>query len=170
MTCSGRCHLLKVSPRESKESPKVQQPYEEQTDVAYSKYHSLFFIGLLNFWELFFLSWWNFEQMAASWTHHVKKKLSNFQWNLEILSNSSVLLRKDQIRIGDVCQPNILVTLTLSLHDVFRTLPFAQSFTKREKRIPKSSTTVWRTNYGTLSTPPQKLSHHRVKTYMKTSR
>ena len=28
------------------------------------------------------------------------------------------------------------------MHDVFRTLPFAQSFTKREKRIPKSSVCV----------------------------
>ena len=104
-----------------------------------SKYHSLFFIWLSSYVGFFSFSWWNFEQMAASWTRHVS-------------------------------QPNISVTLTFSLHDVFRTLPFAQSFTKREKRIPKSSTTVWRTNYGTLSTPPQKLSHHRVKTYMKTSR
>jgi len=39
---------------------------ENCSEVAYSKYHSLFFIRLLNFWGFFSLSWWNFEQMAAS--------------------------------------------------------------------------------------------------------
>lgn len=37
------------------------------SDVAYSKYHSLFFIRLLNLCGFFSRSRWNLTQMAASW-------------------------------------------------------------------------------------------------------
>ena len=39
---------------------------ENCSDVAYSKYHSLFFIRLLNLFGFFSRSKWNLQQMAAS--------------------------------------------------------------------------------------------------------
>ena len=51
----------------SKSSCKFLQLLEKVSDVAYSKYHSLFFIRLLNFWGFFSLSAWNLLQIAASW-------------------------------------------------------------------------------------------------------
>lgn len=41
------------------------------SEVAYSKYHNLFFIRLLNLWGFFSRSKWNLTQIAASWNYTI---------------------------------------------------------------------------------------------------
>ena len=62
----------------SKSSCKFLQLLLNCSDVAYSKYHNLFFIRLLNFWGFFSRSAWNLLQMAASWI---------FIWRLRLYSD-----------------------------------------------------------------------------------
>ena len=57
-----KCQLTTIS----KSSCRFLQLLENCSDVAYSKYHSLFFIRLLNFWGFFSRSAWNLLQIAAS--------------------------------------------------------------------------------------------------------
>lgn len=51
----------------SKNSCKFLHDAANVSDVAYSKYHNLFFILLLNLCGFFSRSRWNFTQMAASY-------------------------------------------------------------------------------------------------------
>ncbi len=50
----------------SRSSCRFLQEEENCSEVAYSKYHSLFFIRLLNFCGFRSRSRWNLQQMAAS--------------------------------------------------------------------------------------------------------
>ena len=63
---SNSTELLCLLTTISKSSCRFLQLLLNCSDVAYSKYHNLFFILLLNFWGFFSLSAWNLLQMAAS--------------------------------------------------------------------------------------------------------
>lgn len=67
------------------------------SDVAYSKYHSLFFIRLLNLCGFRSRSKWNFTQMAASCysTNDAKMDTCSVSWNMKIwFKNSESEMKK----------------------------------------------------------------------------
>ena len=72
MTCSGRCHLLKVSPRERKESPKVLSVYLNSSWFFFFKlrFGSTLYSSNLNF----FFAWRVQDAAICSKFHQEREK------------------------------------------------------------------------------------------------
>ena len=87
--------LLTIS---STSSCKFLQEDENCSDVAYSKYHNLFFIRLLNFCGFFSRSMWNLLQIAASW------------------KNEKVFIHQLLISLKNCCNPDLVKMLQSTYH------------------------------------------------------